>query len=116
MVCPQFHLALQSGSDKTLKRMRRRYTARDFEAACQLLRRHFPDCAITTDVICGFPGETEEDFMETLYFCQRIGFARIHVFPYSARQGTPAAAMPGQVQKSVREDRARRLIGGPPGV
>ncbi len=109
-VCPQFHLALQSGSDKTLKRMRRRYTARDFEAACQLLRRCFPDCAITTDVICGFPGETEEDFMETLYFCQRIGFARIHVFPYSARQGTPAAAMPGQVQKSVREERARRLI------
>ncbi|MBR6184723.1 MAG: tRNA (N(6)-L-threonylcarbamoyladenosine(37)-C(2))-methylthiotransferase MtaB [Clostridia bacterium] len=109
-VCPQFHLALQSGSDAVLKRMRRRYTTEDFLSACQTLRTAFPDCAITTDVICGFPGETEEDFEETVAFCRKIGFARMHVFPYSARQGTPAAAMPGQIPKADREERARRLI------
>ena len=109
-VCPQFHLALQSGSDTVLKRMRRRYTTDEFRRACQLLRSVFPGCAITTDVISGFPGETEEEFQESLHFCQEIGFARMHVFPYSARQGTPAARMPGQVQKAVREERARALI------
>lgn len=109
-VCPQFHLALQSGSDAVLKRMRRRYTTADFEKACRLLKSAFADCAITTDVICGFPGETEADFQETMDFCRTIGFARMHVFPYSARQGTPAAVMPGQVPKAVREERARRLI------
>ena len=109
-VCPQFHLALQSGSDGVLRRMRRRYTTEEFRRACALLRAAFPCCAITTDVICGFPGETEEEFLETAAFCREIGFARMHVFPYSARQGTPAAAMPGQVPKAVREGRARRLI------
>jgi len=109
-VCPQFHLALQSGSDTVLKRMRRRYTVEEFEKACRLLRSAFPGCAITTDVICGFPGETEEEFQETVSFSKKIGFARIHVFPYSARQGTPAAKMPGQVQKAIREERARILI------
>jgi len=109
-VCPQFHLALQSGSDTVLKRMRRRYTTDEFRRACHLLRAAFPGCAITTDVISGFPGETEEEFQESLQFCQEIGFARMHVFPYSARQGTPAARMPGQVQKAVREERARALI------
>ena len=109
-VCPQFHLALQSGSDGVLRRMRRRYTTSDFRAACALLRRTFPDCAITTDVIAGFPGETEEEFLETLAFCREIGFARMHVFPYSARQGTLAAKMPDQVPKALREERARRLI------
>jgi len=109
-VCPQFHLALQSGSDGVLRRMRRRYTAAEFARAAELLRSAFPHCALTTDVISGFPGETEEEFAQTMDFCRRIGFARMHVFPYSARQGTPAAKMPGQVPKSLREDRARRLI------
>ncbi len=109
-VCPQFHLALQSGSDTVLKRMRRRYTADEFRRACALLRAAFPGCAITTDVITGFPGETEEEFAETVAFCREIGFARMHVFPYSARQGTPAAQMPLQVPKAVREARARALI------
>lgn len=108
--CPQFHLALQSGSDSVLRRMRRRYTADEFREAAHLLRAAFPGCALTTDVITGFPGETEEEFAETVAFCREIGFARMHVFPYSARQGTPAAQMSGQVPKSMREERARRLI------
>ena len=109
-VCPQFHLALQSGSDTVLKRMRRRYTRSEFRRACALLRAAFPGCAITTDVITGFPGETEAEFSETVNFSREIGFARMHVFPYSARQGTPAAQMPGQVPKAIREERARTLI------
>ena len=109
-VCPQFHLALQSGSDAVLKRMRRRYTTEDFRRACALLRQAFPDCAITTDVITGFPGEAEEEFAQTVAFSREIGFARMHIFPYSARQGTPAAAMPNQVRRAVREERARQLI------
>jgi threonylcarbamoyladenosine tRNA methylthiotransferase MtaB len=109
-VCPQFHLALQSGSDTVLRRMRRRYTADEFRRACALLRAAFPGCAITTDAITGFPGETEAEFEETVAFCKEIGFARMHVFPYSARQGTQAAQMPGQVPKAVREERARALI------
>lgn len=109
-VCPQFHLALQSGSDGVLRRMRRRYTTEEFRRACALLRDAFPGCALTTDVICGFPGETEEEFAQTVAFCREIGFARMHVFPYSARQGTPAAVMPGQVPKAIREERTRRLI------
>ncbi|MBR5111520.1 MAG: tRNA (N(6)-L-threonylcarbamoyladenosine(37)-C(2))-methylthiotransferase MtaB [Clostridia bacterium] len=109
-VCPQFHLALQSGSDAVLHRMRRRYTTEDFRRACALLRQAYPTCAITTDVITGFPGETEDEFSETVRFSREIGFARMHVFPYSARQGTPAAAMPNQVKRAVREERARQLI------
>ncbi len=109
-VCPQFHLALQSGSDEVLKRMRRRYTTQEFAASCDSLRRFFPGCALTTDVITGFPGETEEEFAQTLAFCEKIGFARLHVFPYSARAGTRAAQMPGQVPKALRESRARELI------
>ena len=109
-ICPQFHLALQSGSDTVLKRMRRRYTTEEFARSADILRAAFPGCALTTDVITGFPGETEEEFAETVAFVRKIGFARIHVFPYSARQGTPAASMPGQVPKAVREERARLLI------
>lgn len=109
-VCPQFHLALQSGSDSVLARMRRRYTTADFRQACAILRRAFPGCALTTDVIAGFPGETEGEFAQTLAFCKEIGFARMHVFPYSARQGTPAASMSGQVPRALREERARALI------
>jgi threonylcarbamoyladenosine tRNA methylthiotransferase MtaB len=109
-VCPQFHLALQSGCDSVLQRMRRRYTVDEFRRACALLREAFPDCAITTDVICGFPQETEAEFEQTCQFCREIGFARMHVFPYSARTGTKAAQMSGQVLKAVREERTRKLI------
>ncbi len=109
-VCPQFHLALQSGSDAVLARMRRRYTPAQFLAACTLLREAFPGCSITTDVMTGFPGETEEDFQSTCAVCRAAGFARMHVFPYSERAGTPAAAMEGAVPRAVREERARRLI------
>jgi len=109
-LCPQFHLSLQSGSDKILASMRRQYNTAQFARAVALLREAFPLCAVTTDVICGFPGETEEDFCQTLSFCRQIGFARLHVFPYSEREGTPAAAYPDRVDVAVREERARRLI------
>ena len=109
-VCHQFHLALQSGSDTVLARMRRRYTSGEFLAACVLLREAFDDCALTTDVMTGFPGETEEEFMQTVDTCQRAGFARMHVFPYSEREGTKAAAMEGSVPRHIREERARALI------
>ena len=109
-VCHQFHLALQSGSDTVLARMRRRYTSGEFLAACDLLRMAFEDCALTTDVMTGFPGETEEEFMQTVETCRRAGFARMHVFPYSEREGTKAAVMEGSVPRHIREERARRLI------
>ena len=109
-VCHQFHLALQSGSDTVLARMHRRYTSGEFLAACALLRGAFDDCALTTDVMTGFPGETEEEFAQTVDTCQKAGFARMHVFPYSEREGTKAAAMEGSVPRHVREERARRLI------
>ena len=109
-VCHQFHLALQSGSDTVLARMRRRYTSGEFLAACAMLRGAFEDCALTTDVMTGFPGETEEEFAQTVDTCQRAGFARMHVFPYSEREGTKAAAMAGSVPRHVREERARQLI------
>ena len=109
-VCHQFHLALQSGSDTVLARMRRRYTSGEFLAACAMLRGAFEDCALTTDVMTGFPGETEEEFAQTVDTCQRAGFARMHVFPYSEREGTKAAAMAGSVPRHIREERARYLI------
>ena len=109
-VCHQFHLALQSGSDTVLERMRRRYTSGEFLAACALLREAFDDCALTTDVMTGFPGETREEFEQTMKTCTRAGFARMHVFPYSERAGTRAAAMEGSVPRHVREERARELI------
>ena len=106
-LCPHFHLSLQSGCDATLRRMNRRYdTARFTESAC-LLHRFFPDCALTTDLIVGFPGETEEEFSATLDFIRRCGFAQIHVFPYSVRPGTKAAGME-QVPKNIKEERASR--------
>ena len=106
-LCPHFHLSLQSGCDATLRRMNRRYdTARFTESAC-LLHRFFPDCALTTDLIVGFPGETEEEFSTTLDFIRRCGFAQIHVFPYSVRPGTKAADME-QVPKNIKEERATR--------
>ncbi len=106
----QFHLSLQSGSATVLRRMNRRYTPEEYLAACETLRRHMPDCAITTDVITGFPGETEAEFAETEAFAARCGFARMHVFPYSRREGTAADAMPDQVPEAVRRARAQKLI------
>ena len=109
-LCPQFHLALQSGSDTVLRRMRRRYTTAEFARSAALLREYMPGCALTTDVITGFPGETNAEFAETEAFISQIAFSRLHVFPYSQRAGTPAAKMAGQVPKAIREDRARKLI------
>ena len=109
-VCHQFHLALQSGSDTVLARMRRRYTSGEFLTACALLREAFEDCALTTDAMTGFPGETEQEFLETCETSRKAGFARMHVFPYSEREGTKAAVMEGAVPRHIREERARRLI------
>ena len=107
-LCPHFHLSLQSGCDATLKRMNRKYdTARYYESV-ELLRKHFAFPAITTDLIVGFPQETEEEFEQTLTFIRKCAFSSMHIFPYSRRPGTPAAAMEGQIQKSVQEERARR--------
>ncbi len=106
-LCPQFHLSLQSGCDATLRRMNRRYNTARYLESVELLKSHFRRPAITTDLITGFPGETEEEFQETLEFIQKCGFARMHIFPYSIRPGTPAAAME-QIPKSIREERARR--------
>jgi len=109
-ICPQFHLSMQSGSETVLKRMNRRYTPDEYFAACGTLRRYMPDCAITTDVIAGFPGETEEEFTETQEFIKKVGFARIHVFPYSRRSGTVADRLPGQISEEVKKTRANLLI------
>lgn len=108
--CPQFHMSLQSGCDETLKRMRRHYTTAEYEATCRLLRASFPDASITTDIMVGFPLETEENFEETEAFAKRIGFEKIHVFPYSPREGTKAAEMRPQLSKAVKEDRCRRMM------
>ena len=108
-LCPQFHLSLQSGCDATLKRMNRKYDTSRFAQSIALLNQYFEHPAITTDLITGFPEETEEEFSETLAFLRRCGFARLHVFPYSIRPGTPAAKM-AQVPKAVKEERARRAI------
>ena len=109
-LCPQFHLALQSGSDAVLRRMKRRYNTAQFLSAAQKLKKAFADVALTTDVIVGFPGETEEEFHETLDFCQAVGFMKIHVFPFSPRKGTPAAEMPGQIPKETKEKRVHSLM------
>ncbi len=109
-VCRQFHLSLQSGSAGVLKRMNRRYTPEEYEACVFALRAAMPNCAVTTDVIAGFPGETEGEFLETESFLRRIALSRIHVFPFSPRRGTKAALMEGQVSKAVKAERAKRLI------
>ncbi|HNW87077.1 MAG TPA: tRNA (N(6)-L-threonylcarbamoyladenosine(37)-C(2))-methylthiotransferase MtaB [Candidatus Limiplasma sp.] len=109
-LCPQFHLALQSGSDSVLARMKRRYNTEQFAIAAQRVRAIQPDAALTTDVIVGFPGETEAEFEQTVHFCERIGFMKLHVFPFSPREGTPAAEMPDPVPETVKEERVRRLI------
>ena len=107
-LCPQFHLSLQSGCDATLKRMNRKYDAARYAESVALLRAHFDRPGITTDLIVGFPGETEEEFSATLAFVERCAFSAMHIFPYSRRPGTPAAAMPGQVPRAVKEERAHR--------
>ena len=109
-VCDQFHLSLQSGADSVLKRMNRRYTTEEYLSACENLRRYFPNCAITTDVIVGFPGETDAEFEETCAFVQRAALARLHVFPYSRRSGTLADRLPNQVGEDIKKQRAEKLI------
>lgn len=107
--CPQFHLSLQSGSDSILKRMNRHYTSEEYAALCTQIREQFADAVITTDVITGFPGESEADFLQTVQFVKRIGFEKVHVFPYSERSGTRAANFEGRIEKKVREARAKEL-------
>ena len=109
-LCPQFHLSMQSGCDTVLERMKRKYdTARYYESVA-LLNRHFPGCAVTTDMIVAFPGETEDEFEASLAFIRRCNFADMHIFPYSRRPGTPADKMPGQHNNATKEDRSRRAI------
>ncbi len=107
--CPQFHLSLQSGCDAVLKRMNRRYDTAQYRALAAEIHSLFPDAALTTDVIVGFPGETDAQFEETCRFVQEIGFTKVHVFPYSAREGTKAAAFPDQVPQDVKMQRAAKL-------
>ena len=109
-ICDHFHLSLQSGCDETLKRMNRRYTTEEFERGVQLLRRAFENATLTTDIIVGFPGETEEEFNTTYKFLEKIKFYKMHVFKYSQRKGTRAAVMPNQVDGSLKEERSRKLI------
>ncbi len=108
-VCPSFHLSMQSGCDATLARMRRKYRTADFAEKCGILRKYFTDPAISTDIIAGFPGETEEEFAATAEFVKGIHFSRTHIFKYSVRQGTVAAKMDGQVPESVKKERAGEL-------
>ena len=109
-LCPQFHLSMQSGCDTVLQRMKRKYdTARYFESV-ELLRKYFPECAVTTDMIVAFPGETEAEFAESLAFIRKCDFADMHIFPYSRRPGTPADKMPGQHNNATKEERSRAAI------
>jgi threonylcarbamoyladenosine tRNA methylthiotransferase MtaB len=107
-VCPHFHLSLQSGCDDTLARMKRKYDTEAFWRCCQLLRQYFPGCSLTADLICGFPGETEEEFTQTLAFLEKCRFFFVHAFPYSVRPGTKAADMPNQLEKGKKEARVHR--------
>jgi len=109
-MCPHFHLSLQSGSDAVLKRMKRRYNTAEYRRAVGLIRESVPDAAITTDVIVGFPGETEAEFRETLEFCREMRFARIHVFPFSPRPDTAAADMPEQISDAVKKERNQQML------
>lgn len=109
-LCPHFHLSLQSGCDTVLKRMNRHYTSEEYKRGCELLRQSFPNCAITTDVIVGFPGETEEEFAVTEQFLRDIHFFEMHVFKYSMRQGTVAAGMKNQVDEQVKTKRSAKLL------
>ena len=109
-ICPHFHLSLQSGCDETLKRMNRKYTTKEYERGCELLRKYFVHPAITTDVIVGFPGETEEEFEQTKAYLEHIHFYEMHIFKYSKRKGTRAAVMPDQIDEQVKAARSEKLI------
>ena len=109
-LCPQFHLSMQSGCDRVLERMKRKYSTERYYESVHLLKTYFPGCAVTTDMIVAFPGETEEEFRESLDFIRRCGFADMHIFPYSRRPGTPAASMPGQHGNDVKEERSREAM------
>ncbi len=109
-LCRHFHLSLQSGSDGVLKRMGRHYLADNYQRAVSLIRSVVPEAAITTDIIVGFPGETDDEFKESYSFCQKLKFARIHVFPYSSRPGTAAAQMPKQVAAKVKKQRSEKML------
>lgn len=109
-LCHQFHLSLQSGCDKTLSAMRRRYTTEDFKTAVKNLRKAFPDVAITTDLIVGFPGETDADFEVSKTFCEDIGFAQMHIFPYSVREGTAAEKLPDRVSDGDKDKRCHAML------
>ena len=109
-LCPQFHLSMQSGCDTVLARMKRKYDTARYLQSVELLYKYFPGCAVTTDMIVAFPGETEEEFQQSLDFIQKCRFADMHIFPYSRRPGTPADKMPGQLPNAVKEDRSRRAI------
>ena len=110
-ICPHFHLSLQSGCDATLKRMNRRYTSAEYAEKCRILRKYFDDPALTTDVIVGFPGETEEEFGASYDFVDSIDFYETHIFKYSRRNGTKAAVMPDQVSEQVKAERSAAMIG-----
>lgn len=109
-ICPHFHLSLQSGCDSTLKRMNRKYTTKEYERGCELLRKYFVHPAITTDVIVGFPGETEEEFEQTKAYLEHIHFYEMHIFKYSKRKGTRAAVMPDQIDEQIKAARSEKLI------
>ena len=109
-ICPHFHLSLQSGCDATLKRMNRKYTTKEYERGCELLRKYFVHPAITTDVIVGFPGETEEEFEQTKAYLEHIHFYEMHIFKYSKRKGTRAAVMPAQIDEQIKAARSEKLI------
>lgn len=109
-ICPHFHLSLQSGCDATLKRMNRKYTTKEYERGCELLRKYFVHPAITTDVIVGFPGETEEEFEQTKAYLEHIHFYEMHIFKYSKRKGTRAAVMPDQINEQIKAARSEKLI------
>ena len=109
-ICPHFHLSLQSGCDATLKRMNRKYTTKEYERGCELLRKYFVHPAITTDVIVGFPGETEEEFAQTKAYLESIHFYEMHIFKYSKRKGTRAAVMPDQIDEQIKAARSEKLI------
>ena len=109
-LCPQFHLSMQSGCDTVLQRMKRKYDTKRYYESIRLLKAYFPGCAVTTDMIVAFPGETEEEFADSLAFIRRCGFADMHIFPYSRRPGTPADKMPGQHNNATKEARSRAAI------
>lgn len=109
-ICDHFHLSLQSGCNETLRRMNRRYTIEQFQDVVKLLRATYPNVALTTDIIVGFPGETEEEFAATYEYLKKIGFYKMHVFPYSPRSGTKAAEMSNQIENAIKEQRSRKLI------